>query len=92
MSTPTAEAVESVEAEDLQYVNRDGLAALLSVSRSQTYRLEHNQGLPSPTRFGKSVRWRISDIRKWLLSGNIVSCPRRTQHHGGRDVEAVATS
>ena len=32
MSTPTAEAVESVEAEDLQYVNRDGLAALLSVS------------------------------------------------------------
>ena len=85
----TAEAVEAAETQDLQYVNRDGLAALLSISRSQTYRLERNQGLPSPTRFGKTVRWRVSEIQDWLSAGATTSCPRRVQHEGDRHAPAV---
>ena len=76
MSTSTAEA------QDLQLIDRDGLASLLKVSRTQTYRLERDQGLPSPIRLGALIRWRVSDIQKWLLTGATTPCPRREQHEG----------
>jgi predicted DNA-binding transcriptional regulator AlpA len=55
-------------------VTANGAARLLSISRSQFWKL-HALGLvPSPVRIGaRTVRWRLEELKQWILAG----CPSR---------------
>jgi len=52
-------------------VNIERVAELLAVSPEHTRRLNELGSMPRPVRLGRSVRWRISDIREWIAAG----CP-----------------
>ena len=44
----------------------DDLSKLLKIDRKGAYaRLEKGQ-LPKPLRIGKSLRWRVESVRKWI--------------------------
>ena len=46
------------------------VADVLGVSKRQIFRLNSNGGkIPAPVRIGGSVRWRRSDIEKWIEWG-----------------------
>ncbi len=45
------------------------LAELLNVSERTLYRLKSSRRLPRSISLGGSVRWRLSDIRKWIADG-----------------------
>ena len=47
------------------------VAMILGVSERTIWRLHSARRLPSPVKFGGSVRWRIEDIYRWIDSG----CP-----------------
>lgn len=49
------------------------LADLLAVSERTVWRLDSAGKLPLPIRVGGSVRWRNSEIQRWLLA----KCPDR---------------
>ena len=54
-------------------VGADAAAALIGVS-ARTWRRWHSAGLvPAPVRVGRSVRWRVDEIVRWLRAG----CPAR---------------
>lgn len=52
------------------------VAALLDCSPRHVVRLSQSGGMPPPLRLGSLVRWRRSDVERWLADG----CPRS----GGR--------
>jgi predicted DNA-binding transcriptional regulator AlpA len=49
------------------------LAELLSISVRSVWRLQSAHRIPEPMRLAGSVRWRLSDIQKWVDAG----CPPR---------------
>ena len=49
------------------------VAAQLKVSQRQVWKMHSAGGLPEPVRIGRSVRWRVDDIDRWVQLG----CPRR---------------
>ena len=53
------------------------LAALLSISPRTLYRLKLRGHLPPPIRLGGSIRWRLSDIERWIAAG----CPKPEESH-----------
>ncbi len=51
-------------------VDATGLANLLSLSRRKIQQMASSGALgPSPIRFGKSIRYSISEIESWLAAG-----------------------
>ncbi|MCC6153756.1 MAG: helix-turn-helix domain-containing protein [Candidatus Hydrogenedentes bacterium] len=48
------------------------LATLLGASTRHIWRMRDGGALPRPIRLGSLVRWRKSDIEKWIADG----CPR----------------
>jgi prophage regulatory protein len=42
------------------------LSELLALSKRQVFRLNSSGRIPAPVRIGCSVRWRASDIVKWI--------------------------
>lgn len=49
------------------------LAKRLEISRRKVWSMNATGALPAPVRMGRSVRWRESDISRWLELG----CPNR---------------
>ncbi len=44
-------------------------AKMLGISLSHFYALNSSARLPRPVRFGKSVRWPVSVLNRWLEAG-----------------------
>jgi excisionase family DNA binding protein len=51
------------------------VAAMLSVSTRQVWKLTASGKLPEPVRLGRSVRWRESDLAEFIRQG----CPGRDE-------------
>jgi excisionase family DNA binding protein len=45
------------------------LARSLGISRAHLFRLHSAGKLPKPVRFGRSVRWPVREIERWLSAG-----------------------
>ena len=48
-------------------------ARMLAISERTLYRLKSTGELPMPVILGGSVRWRLHEIRDWILEG----CPKK---------------
>ena len=57
-----------------ELVSATELAELLSISERSLYRLKSTNQLPEPIKLGGCVRWRLTEIQKWIAQG----CPRPT--------------
>jgi len=57
------------------------VAALLSVSARQVWRLNATAMIPTPVRIGRSVRWRRDEIDAWVAAG----CPPRDRWEATRE-------
>lgn len=44
-------------------------ALLLGISERHFYKLHSSGRVPRPIRLGRAVRWRASELRKWLDAG-----------------------
>ena len=44
-------------------------AKLLRVSERHFYKLHSSSRVPRPIRFGRAVRWRASELEKWVDAG-----------------------
>jgi excisionase family DNA binding protein len=56
------------------------VAEILSISTRSVWRLVADGELPQPIRFGRNVRWRLTDIEVWIearASMNQNGSPRR---------------
>ena len=51
------------------------VAKLLGISQRHLWKLNASGRLPAPIRLGRSVRWRLDELRAWLDAG----CPARDQ-------------
>lgn len=49
------------------------VAAQMDVSVRKVWQLVSSGGMPAPIRIGRAVRWRESDVNKWIEMG----CPSR---------------
>ena len=67
----TTEAATS----DVMAVDASRLAELLGLSLRTVRRLDSSGKLPRPVRIGGAVRWRLSEITRWLEAG----CPDRAE-------------
>lgn len=57
--------------ETITLMNAEEVAAMLGVSERTLWRLLSAGKFPQPVRFGRSTRWRLSDVKEWLDQG----CP-----------------
>jgi excisionase family DNA binding protein len=61
---------------DSLLVNAKEAASLLGVGRSLLYQMHSSGRLgPSPVRLGRTVRWRRSELKRWVDCG----CPGRVK-------------
>jgi len=51
-------------------ITADGVASLLQISRRHVYTLLQSGRLPKPQKHGKSTRWEISELRRWVAAGS----------------------
>lgn len=42
------------------------VASILSISTRSVWRLVATEEFPQPARFGRSARWRLSDVEAWI--------------------------
>ena len=54
-----------------QLISANTLAELLSVSKRTLSRLQSKGELPPPIRLGRTIRWRVDVVNKWVARG----CP-----------------
>lgn len=59
------------EHDDSRLLTAGDLARRLRISIRQTRKLKAEGSLPNPIRLGRSIRWRASEIAKWIEVG----CP-----------------
>ncbi len=59
--------------EDVELLTAGDLAKRLRVSLRQVRKLHSEALVPAPVRLGRSVRWRGSEVGKWIEAG----CPNR---------------
>ena len=59
--------------EDPKLLTAGDLAKRLRVSLRQVRKLHSEALVPAPVRLGRSVRWRGSEVGKWIAAG----CPSR---------------
>jgi predicted DNA-binding transcriptional regulator AlpA len=52
-----------------QLLTAKALGEMLSLSKRQIFRLNSCHKIPPPLRISGAVRWRQSDIAKWLKAG-----------------------
>ncbi len=57
------------------------VAKLLGISLRHLWKLSASGRLPAPIRLGRSVRWRLDELRAWLNAG----CPARDQWEAMRE-------
>lgn len=52
-------------------LNAEEVAAMLGVSERTLWRLLSAGKVPKPVRFGRSTRWRLTEVKEWIDRG----CP-----------------
>ena len=52
--------------DDLQLIDSAQLAKLLGRDRNWIHQALHKGLLPKPIRIGRSLRWRLSEIERWI--------------------------
>ncbi len=50
-------------------LNAETVAEILSLSKRTIFRLDSSGKIPAPIRINGSVRWRESDIQRWVSLG-----------------------
>jgi predicted DNA-binding transcriptional regulator AlpA len=75
--------------EDCSLITADELASLLGMPSSTLYKRRLYGGLPAPISIGgRTLRWRVSDVRKWLIELPLTTPDARHRgegvNHGGR--------
>jgi predicted DNA-binding transcriptional regulator AlpA len=65
-----------------QLLSAKQLAKLLSTSVRSVWRYRSANALPMPVRVGGAIRWRLSDIEKWISMG----CPNRKEFETLKDM------
>jgi excisionase family DNA binding protein len=65
------ESYKLVDAIEPALIDVRAVSVMLSCSWRHVYRMADAGRMPSPIRFGSLVRWRKSDIERWLAEG----CP-----------------
>ena len=73
--------MENAIAEKL--VTAKDIGEILCLSKRQIWRLNVSGKIPAPVRIGGSVRWRSSDIERWISLG----CPDRRTFEAIREVQ-----
>ena len=61
--------------DDVNLLTAGDLARRLRVSLRQVRKLHSEALVPAPVRLGRSVRWRGSEVGKWIEAG----CPARKE-------------
>jgi predicted DNA-binding transcriptional regulator AlpA len=56
-------------AEDFRLITAKELAAMLDISIRTIWRRRSDGSMPSPVKVGRSIRWRLLDIRNWIAKG-----------------------
>ena len=59
---------ESTESEPL-LVTAKQVAKLMQMSTRSLWRLRSAGEIPEPLRIGRSVRWRLNDVKNWIAAG-----------------------
>ena len=57
----------------------DDVAAILAVSRRTVFRWSDVGKMPPPLRIGGSIRWRLTDVRRWIADGCPTIKPQESQ-------------
>jgi len=52
------------------------VAGLLGLSDRSTWKLAYAGKLPAPVRLGRTVRWRLSDVQRFIANGGTVAGQR----------------
>ena len=60
------------------------VAEILSLSKRTVHRLKASGRVPRPVKVGGAVRWRLSDIEKWIELG----CPDQAEFEARKGAEA----
>ena len=77
------------EGEDpIELLTAGGLARRLKISLRHVRTMDSESLLPAPLRLGRCVRWRGSEIGKWVKAG----CPNRTAWQKREDTERETTA
>ena len=63
------ESVERKDSMEKELIDTADVAVMLDVSRRQVAKLRDRGALPSPVRIGRSVKFRVADIREWIKNG-----------------------
>jgi predicted DNA-binding transcriptional regulator AlpA len=63
--------MQSIATKDLLLITAEDFAALLSISTRTLWRKRSAGEIPQPIRVGVTVRWRLEEVRKWIIEG----CP-----------------
>ena len=58
-----------MKAELEKLLTAEAVAERLSLSKRQVFRLNSSGRIPKPVRIGGSVRWKSSDILRWIELG-----------------------
>jgi predicted DNA-binding transcriptional regulator AlpA len=74
---------EMVTESNEQLLTAKDIARRLSLSKRQIFRLNNCAKIPAPLRISGSVRWRLSDIAKWIELG----CPSRKDFEARRETQ-----
>jgi excisionase family DNA binding protein len=54
-----------------QLISAEELSAMLGMSKRTVWRLLSAGQIPQPVRIGRSTRWRLDEVRRWIDLG----CP-----------------
>lgn len=74
MGRPSSErAQKMVAVVEKELLTVKDVAAVLSVSQRQIWKLHSSGRLPASVRLARSVRWRRNELERWLSAG----CPAR---------------
>lgn len=67
-----------------QLLSAKALSKILATSVRSIWRYRSAQALPEPVKVGGAIRWRQSDIEKWVHMG----CPNRKEFETFKDMVA----
>ena len=66
MATTEIIASENPNGDQRLLISADTLSHLLGISTRTIWRRLNCGDIPKPVRLGKSVRWRLSEIKSWI--------------------------
>jgi excisionase family DNA binding protein len=70
-----------------QLITVDELSKLLGMSKRTVWRLLSVGQVPRPVRIGRSTRWRLDEVRRWIDLG----CPGQDNRLNGRSSKTPTT-